>query len=75
MGRAAIRRAVPGSIPVKVLRNLPMTYSSRLRTVALGPTQPLAEMSAKKFHWGYSAVGARADNSDVLIMPNVKEGS
>jgi len=38
----------------------------------LGSTQLLAEMITKEFPWGYAQLVRRADNSAILVVPNVK---
>jgi hypothetical protein len=43
-----------------------------MRSVGLGSTQPLAEMSTKELPWGKVQIALTADSSAVLVMPNVK---
>jgi len=42
---------VPGSISSRVLGNFQVSYFFYPHSVALGPTQPLREMSPKEFPW------------------------
>ena len=50
-------RKVAGSIPDGVTGIFHCHYSSG-RTMALGSTQPLTEMSTSKVSWGVKAAGA-----------------
>jgi hypothetical protein len=62
-----------GTSPVRVLYevdffNLPNPSS---RTTVLGSTQPLTEMSARKFPGGKKRPARRADNLAAICVPNV----
>jgi hypothetical protein len=63
----------PGRSPVRVpdevdLFNLPNPSS---RTMALGSTQFLTEISTRKFPWGKKRPARRADNLAAIYEPNV----
>jgi len=45
----SVQVEVPGSIPNRVLGNFRVTYSFSAHLLALGSTQPLTEISTKKF--------------------------
>ena len=49
-----------------------MTYSFSPYSVALGSAQPLTEMSTKGYLGGKVRPARRAENSTVLVVPNVK---
>jgi hypothetical protein len=60
---------LPVRIPDQVdLFNLPNPSS---RTMALGSTQPLAEMSTGNLPWGKKRPASRADNLAAIYEPNV----
>ena len=50
-------RKVAGSIPDCVI-GIFHSHNTPGRTMALGSTQPLTEMSARNFSWGVKAAGA-----------------
>jgi hypothetical protein len=59
------KREVPFSILGKILGNYQVTYSFCPHSVALGSTQPLTEVSKVR-------QARRANNSALLVVPNVK---
>ena len=62
---SALHGGVPG--------NFKVTYSFCPHSVALGYTHPLTERNIKEFSLGCKVRPAhRADNSAVLVVPNVK---
>jgi hypothetical protein len=67
---AATSRKVAGSIPDEVTRffNWPNTSS---RTMALGLTQPLTEMSTRNLPGGKGRPARRADNLTAICEPIV----
>ena len=71
MRHCATIREVPGSIPGRALGNFQVTSSFYPHSVALGSTQPLAEMSTKEFPWGKEGTARRDDNTAMLVVPNV----
>jgi hypothetical protein len=62
-GRSLVR--VPDEVD---FLNVP-NHSSR--TMSLGPTQPLTEMSTRNFPGGKKRPGRRADNLSAIYEPNV----
>jgi hypothetical protein len=63
---------VPGSIPCRVLGNFHVTSSFCPHSVVLGFTQPLTEMTTRKFSWGKVRSATRADNTALPVVPTVK---
>jgi hypothetical protein len=60
-------RKVAGSIPDEVIFfNLPNPSS---RTMTLGLTQPLTEMSTRNLHEGKGRPALKADNSSAIYEP------
>ena len=57
LGRCAISRTVPGSIPGVVTVFFSDIFPSD-RTMVLGSTQPLVKMSTSNITWGLKAAGA-----------------
>ena len=51
-------REVPVSIPLSVLGDFQVTFSSRPNELFWGSTQPPTEMNTKEFAWGQIAAGA-----------------
>jgi len=69
------RRKVAGSIPDGVIGNFHWHNASG-RTVALGSTQPLTEMSTRNISWGVKAAGALGWQPYHFHVPTVlKSGS
>jgi hypothetical protein len=62
-GRSPVR--VPDEVD---FFNLP---NPRSRTMAVGSTQPLTEMSTRKLHGGKKRPARRADNLAAIFEPNV----
>jgi hypothetical protein len=62
-GRSPVR--VPDEVE---FFNLPHPSS---RTMALGSTQPLTEMSTRNFPWGKKRPARKADNLAAIYEPNV----
>jgi hypothetical protein len=54
----ATNRQVAGSIPDGVSGNFFHWHNPVGRTMALGSTQPLTEMSTRNISWGVNAAGA-----------------
>ena len=61
------KQEVPGLISSVFLGNFQMTLSLSLHSAALGSTQPLTES-----HWSKAWPVCTADNSTILVLPNVK---
>jgi len=56
--RCATYRKVAGSIPAGVIGIFSLTYNPSDRTMVLGSTQSLTEMSTRSISWGVKAAGA-----------------
>jgi hypothetical protein len=63
---------VPGSIPCRVLGNFQVTSYFCPQSLALGLTQPLTEMTTRKFSWGKVRSTTRTDNTALPVVPTVK---
>jgi len=62
----ATNRKVAGSIPDGVI-GIFHSHSPFDRTMALGSTQPLTEMSTKIISWGYERPVRKADNLTTIL--------
>jgi len=57
---------------VKLIADFFLKFSSDLFFLSLGPTQSVKEISATGLFGGIVLLAFRADNSAILVMPNVK---